>query len=119
MEIKRFYNILVFGSVFAIFYSCQSPKIHKEAPEINELVKNEKFVIILPEDHRQGATWKLQSGTETAVVERLSDVWHGNEKGIYFNLRALSVGETTLHFIKRMHTDTIDTKHFIIKVVDR
>ena len=108
------------STIFIIaLWSCENRKIHKEAPEFNEIVKNQKFVINLPEDHRQGATWNLSGGTESGVVERISDVWHGNEKGIYFNLKTLSVGETTLHFVKRMHTDTIDTKHFIIKVIDK
>lgn len=73
-------------------------------------------MINLQEDHRTGANWQLQGDYNASVVQRVNEVWHGNEKGIYFNLRALAVGQTTLVFIKRKYTDTLDNKAFIIKI---
>jgi hypothetical protein len=108
--------------IFLIFFAligCEAPKIDKEAPEINVLEKNKKFIINLPEDHRDGSNWQIQSGYNNSVIQRTGDVWHGNEKGIYFNFKTQSVGQATIHLLKRKYTDTLDNKYFIIKVEEK
>jgi len=93
-------------------------EIKKEAPEINQVPKNSKFRIILPENHTNGYLWQLNNDYDQKVIEQLNEVWHGNEKGIYFNLKALSAGQTTLTFVSRKYTDTAEIKFFIVKIAD-
>ncbi len=102
--------LLVLGMV-----SCAEVEVIKEAPQVNTVPENTKFRIILPESHKNAETWQLQEEYDNKTVERLNEVWHGEEKGIYFNLKTLSTGQTTLTFVKRIYTDTTDYKRFIIK----
>jgi predicted secreted protein len=97
----------------------RTPEIKKEAPETNEVKADSKFKIILPEDHTKGTTWQLQQNYDPQVIQQINEVWHGNEKGIYFNLKALTSGQTTLTFISRKYSDTLDIKHFIIKIANK
>lgn len=101
-----------------LLISCGLPQINKEAPEINELKLNNKFRINLPEDHRTGYMWQLNPDFDKGKINNLGPVWHGNEKGVDFNLEATAAGQTTLTFVLRKHTDTTDVKNFIIKIVD-
>ena len=102
--------------VLFIFSGCSLPELKKEAPAINEIPANTKFRIILPEDHTSGYIWQLKQDYDQNVINQINEVWHGNEKGIYFNLKALATGQTTLTFISRKYTDTADVKHFIVKI---
>ena len=104
--------------LFFIFFGCNYPQIKKEAPEINVISANAKFMIVLPEDHSSGYIWQLKQDYDPSVIAQINEVWHGKEKGIYFNLNALASGQTTLTFISRKYTDTADIKHFIVKITD-
>jgi predicted secreted protein len=101
-----------------ILASCASTEINHESPEINIVNAGKKFTVRLPEDHRTGYIWQMTDSYDEQVVKRLNEVWHGNEKGIYFNLQALSAGQTTLTFVNRKYTDTSDLKRFIVKIAD-
>jgi len=96
--------------------ACGFPELKKESPEINELAKNTKFRIVLPENHTKGYIWQLKDDYNHSVIAQINEVWHGNEKGIYFNLNSLASGQTTLTFISRKYQDTADIKHFIVKI---
>lgn len=96
--------------------SCSTRIADREAPWVNEIPRNTQFIIKLPEDHTQGYNWQLSQDYDPSVIRQINEVWHGNEKGIYFNLKTLSKGETTLFFIKRKYTDTLDTKRFTIRI---
>jgi predicted secreted protein len=102
--------------VLLLMAGCGFPRLNKEAPEINEVSPDTKFTIVLPEDHTTGYTWQLRQDYDKSVVSQVNEVWHGNAKGIYFNLHALSAGQTTLSFVSRKYTDTADTRHFIVKI---
>jgi hypothetical protein len=102
--------------VLVLFVGCNENVITNKSPMTNVVAKNHKFTIILPEDHRDGVTWQLKDDYDHSVIQRLNEVWHGNEKGIYFNLKAKETGKTMLNLVKRKYTDTVDTKHFIIIV---
>lgn len=112
-----YYTLLLLGVL--LFQNCEYSEIKKEMPDLNKVKANSKFSVRLPEDHRTGYTWQLKESYDARVVERINEVWHGNEKGIYFNLGALASGQTTLTFVARKHTDTSDIKHFIVKIADK
>jgi hypothetical protein len=112
---------ILYHHLFAIlilfaFSKCGFPELKKEAPGINEIPANTKFTIILPENHTTGYLWQLDQTYDESVVNQINEVWHGNNKGIYFNLRSLAAGQTTLTFVARKYTDTSDIKHFIVKI---
>ena len=102
--------------LLVLVYGCSFPEAKKEAPEVNEIPANTKFKIVLPENHTTGYMWQLKQDYDLSVVEQINEVWHGNEKGIYFNLNTLASGQTTLTFISRKYKDTADIKHFIVKI---
>lgn len=112
MRVISFYTLVL----VLIFSSCGYPKLKKEAPAVNEIGSNSKFTIVLPEDHSTGYTWQLTQNYDATVVNQINEVWHGNAKGIYFNLESLAAGQTTLTFISRKYKDTADIKHFIVKI---
>jgi len=97
--------------------NCGDLELKNEYPEINEVTSEAEFKIILPEDHRKGLNWQLTQDYDKSHVRQINEVWHGNEKGIYFHLQALSIGQTTLTFVSRTYTDTADIKRFIVKIV--
>jgi hypothetical protein len=99
-----------------LFFACQPQQLKNESPAVNQVKVSVKFMIVLPENHKNGELWTLAQDYNKQTVCQLSEVWHGNEKGIYFNLKAQAVGQTTLNFFKRKFSDTIDNKHFTIKV---
>lgn len=114
-------KLKISGFLFTLSFcvgSCNYPQLKKEAPEINEVKKNTKFYINLPENHTTGYLWQMSPDFDQNLIENLGPVWHGNEKGIYFNLKPRAVGQTTLNFVLRKYTDTSDVKNFIIKIVD-
>lgn len=96
--------------------SCSYKQIKNESPSINTVRVNEKFRINLPEDHRTGNSWQLNNDYNKSLLNNLNVVWHGNEKGIDFNFKALSVGDVTLSLINRKYVDTIDYKTFIVRI---
>lgn len=105
------------GSVAAfLLFSCRYPEAGKRAPAVNEISSGEKFRINLPEDHTTGYTWQLVQDYDRNVVSQLNEVWHGNTKGIDFNLQGGAAGQTTLTFVSRKFTDTSDIQHFIVKI---
>jgi hypothetical protein len=99
-----------------LFSSCAYEKITEEAPGVNQLLINNKYRINLPEEHSGGFLWQLQENYDKQVIRKINAVWHGPIKGIDFNLEALATGETTLHFVLRKHRDTLDYKHFILRI---
>jgi hypothetical protein len=114
-------NFKISGLLVALSFflgNCNYPKLEKEAPEVNEVKINSKFYINLPENHTTGYLWQMSPDFDKTLIENLGPVWHGNEKGIYFNLKPRAVGQTTLNFVLRKYTDTTDVKNFIIKIVD-
>jgi hypothetical protein len=102
--------------ILASLNSCGVKEIQKPSPFINDIKSGEAFCIILPEDHSKAEMWQLTDSYNKKVVENISAVWHGNEKGIYFHLKGLSSGKTDLMFYKRKFSDTIEKKTFTVKV---
>ena len=100
------------------FSNCRLPEIKLEAPAVNTVKKGAKFRINLPENHIEGYNWQLKQDFDKRVVRSLNEVWHGNEKGIDFNLQAHDTGRVTLLFTLRKYTDTASYKRFNIHIAD-
>lgn len=102
----------------SLLFSCgrSTPKEIKAGN--NSLKKGEKFVVILSETHRDGATWHLSDTYDKQKIGRIKEVWHGPEKGIYYYLEAQQTGQTELHFAKRKYTDTLDNVTFILNITE-
>jgi predicted secreted protein len=98
------------------FCSCRLAELKKEAPEVNFLKTGEKFRITLPEDHSKGETWQLKRDENYQAFEDLGTVWHGAEKGVDINLKALSSGQYTLNLIKTIYKDSLDNKQYIVNI---
>lgn len=113
---KNILKTVFFLSFFPFFTKCNFTEVQKEAPEINNLKTNTKFVIKLPENHTTGYIWQLSPDFDKKTIENSNVVWHGNEKGVYFHFKSLSVGQTTLTFVNRKYTDTSDIKSFIVNI---
>lgn len=113
-------HLIFFSFLFLLcFQFCSLPQIKEESPKINLVKKGTKFRINLPENHSSGYIWQLSEKYDKNLIKDLEAVWHGNEKGIDFNLQALSVGQTTLHLTLRKYTDTSSNKTFIVNIVDK
>ena len=119
MRAKHYTLLLCAFAGFIFLAACSFPDLHKEAPEKNEIGIHKKFRINLPEDHRTGYLWQLDPHFDQTLLEEMNAVWHGNEKGIDFNFKSLKVGETTLIFVLRRHTDTSNVKSFVVKIIDK
>ena len=114
----NFAKTYLFSLFLVLFLSnCSDFEVKNEFPTINEVKAESEFKIILPEDHREGLNWQLAQDYDKTHISQVNEVWHGNKKGIYFHLKALSIGQTTLTFVSRKYTDTLDIKHFIVKIV--
>jgi hypothetical protein len=111
-------NLILSIFSLVLFVSCNYQKLEKEAPEINLVKVNESFRINLPENHSKGETWQLKKDFNPQFIYELPAVWHGNEKGIDFNLKALASSQNTLCFVKRMFQDTLETRLFIVKIAE-
>ena len=114
----------IFFSIFLSFFvllflCCGTHEVTLESPQVNVVNPASEFVIILPENHKTGHVWQLLQNYDERIVEQINEVWHGNEKGIYFYLQAKDTGATTLSFISRKYRDTIAMKQFIINVKQR
>jgi hypothetical protein len=110
--------LILLASVAYFLHGCRYDEIKYEAPQVNTVEAGAKFRINLPEDHREGYLWQLRQDYDRGVVEQLNEAWHGNEKGIDFNMRGRGAGQTTLTFVQRKYRDTSDIKHFIVKIGD-
>lgn len=110
-------RFLLIVTSLALLCSCNDYRtINLPNPQINEIGVNENFRIILPENHTQGHIWQLSKNFENGTAEYINSVWHGNDKGVYFNFKGKSIGQTELRFDLIKYRDTLDTKTFIIKV---
>ena len=98
-----------------VLQSCSPNAIDKQAPAVNEIKSGEIFTIILPENHTEQAYWRTKE-TSKKLVEELNAVWHGNEKGVYFNYMANKTGTDTIRFAKLKQTDTLEKRAYIVKV---
>ena len=112
-------SLFFYISLAIFFASCEQALVLKEAPYENEVELNKPFVVILPENHDTGYTWFLKNDFDNNLNEHVSTVWHGNEKGVYFNFKALKLGETKLNFISIKYRDTSDFKQFTIKSISK
>lgn len=115
---KTCYILLLFFSVLWLQF-CSLAQITDESPKVNIIKKGAKFKINLPEDHSGGYLWQLSENYNRTLIENTGAVWHGQEKGIDFNLKALSVGQTTLSFVLRKYNDTINNKNFIVNIINK
>jgi predicted secreted protein len=98
-----------------LLQACAPNTIHNEAPMVNEIKSGEKFTIILPENHTEQSFWRTKE-TNGKCIEQLNAIWHGNEKGVYFNYLAVKTGVDTIHFSKLKRQDTLENKKFIFQV---
>jgi len=116
LSMRLSWNLQLVLLISVTLSSCSYHEVKKEAPEINEIPANSKFTIILPEDHTTGYLWQLKQDYDKTVISQINEVWHGNDRGIYFNINALSAGQTTLTFVSRMYQDTAVVKFYIVKI---
>lgn len=98
-----------------IFVQCQRTHELSAFPVVNKVKTGAELKIILPENHRDGATWHLDQDFDKKLIEQVKEVWHGPEKGIYYHLRSKKEGSIILRFVKRHYTDTLDKVIFIIE----
>lgn len=101
-----------------VLQACAYPNLEKEFPGINEIKAGEKFTIILPENHAENFIWKISDNRDKSLIDYLGAVWHGNEKGVYYNFTALKPGIDTLHFTQLKMQDTTKTANYIVKIVE-
>lgn len=117
--LKTIYRLFTLLFSISCLQFCSLTPIKEESPKINSVENGSKFKINLPEDHSSGYIWQLSENYDKSLVKDLGAVWHGNKKGIDFNLKALSVGQTTLSFISRKYNDTADYKIFIVNIFNK
>ena len=116
--LKKTFAHLIVLQLFLCLQFCSLTVIKEESPKINTVRKGSKFKINLPEDHSSGYLWQLSENYNKTLIQDIGAVWHGSEKGIDFNLKALSVGETTITLILRKYNDTATIKTFIVNIVN-
>lgn len=116
-SIIRGEKVIVLFLLF-VLQACSYQTIEQESPNVNDIKAGEKFTIILPENHSENFIWKLNEQHNTSVIEYVNAVWHGNEKGIYYNFKALKTGSDTLRLTQLKLKDTTRTAVYIVKVVD-
>lgn len=117
--LKKIYTLLLLFFIFSCFQFCSLAQIKDESPKVNIVKKESKFKINLPEEHSSGYIWQLSENYDKAIVKDLGAVWHGQTKGIDFNLQAMAVGQTTLSFVLRKFDDTLNNKKFIVNIVNK
>ena len=110
-------KIISLTFLISFFSKCSSVEVSKEAPDKNQFLKNSAFKIILQDNHSEGYSWQLNQTFDTRVLSYQNAVWHGNEKGIYFQFKTLAAGQTTLTFVRRKYLDTMNVKTFVIVVL--
>ena len=109
-------NLFALCCFFLLLVACEESKQIQPLPVINEIKVNQRFSVILPENHQTGYTWVMKDQFDKNLVDHINTVWHGNDKGVYFNFKALKPGECELDFICRKYTDTSDNNHFRVKI---
>ena len=97
-------------------FSCRYRQLKEPLPAVHEIEAGEKFRITVPENHTNGEWSTLHDNYDPKVVERLNEVWHGDEKGIDFNFRAKELGTSTLTIIRKRFQETLDTVNFSVKI---
>jgi predicted secreted protein len=75
-----------------------------------------KFMVNLPEDHRSGYLWQLSGDYDKKILVQLNSVWHGEERGVDFNFRALSPGQTKITLFRRNYNDTSDIRCYSVRI---
>lgn len=90
--------------------------ISQESPRTNTVKSGQKFRIILPENHTTGYMWQISNSYDEKHIGYINSVWHGNEKGVYFNFVASEKGTATLNFTLIKYRDTSTVKSFIIDI---
>lgn len=102
---------------FLLLTSCSNRTVNKTFPAVNDVKVGEKFIVNLPEDHTLGESWKFdEDHHDKTVIETGNAVWHGNEKGIYFNFIATKVGNDTLNFSLNSYNKVTKFSRFVIQV---
>ncbi|MDP3557940.1 MAG: hypothetical protein Q8T03_11255 [Bacteroidota bacterium] len=117
--LKKLYSLTSFFLFVLCLQFCSLTQIKEESPKINFVKKGTEFKINLPEKHSGGELWQLIENYDKSLIYDLGAVWHGEEKGIDFNLKPLSIGQTTLSFMLRKYNDTINNKTFIVNIEDK
>jgi len=117
--LKKIYTLLFLFFLISCFQFCSLAQIKDESPNVNIIKTGSKFKINLPEEHSSGYLWQLSENYDRTIINDLGAVWHGQTKGIDFNLEALSVGQTTLSFVLRKYNDTTSNKNFIVNIINK
>ncbi len=100
-----------------IFFGCSNIKtIETPSPAIHKVKQGESFCIPLPENHTTGYLWQLSPSYNQETVDYINSVWHGNDKGVYFNFSAKAKGNCQLDFTLIKYHDTLEVKSFLIDV---
>lgn len=108
---------LYFTPFALLFMACNNyMTIEQESPLKNTVESGKNFRVILPENHTTGYIWILSPSFDTEKIDYQNAVWHGNEKGVYYNFAALEKGTTTLNFTLIKHQDTSAIKSFIVEI---
>ncbi len=105
--------------ITSCFQFCSLKQIKDESPVVNVIQNDTKFKINLPEDHSSGQLWQLGENYDHTKIKNWGAVWHGVEKGIDFNLEALSTGQTTLSLILWKYNDKVSNKDFIVNIINK
>lgn len=108
--------LILLAFCFLLFYSCGLQEVKEAEPVLNPVKKNQSFFIALQEDHSKGETWQMVKDVNTAAFENLGSNWHGPEKGVRFNLKALKSGIYELSFEKTKMVELVEMRTFIILV---
>lgn len=109
-------TIIALGIICILFMSCSNQKADKKAPLINNFNAGEKFSINLPENHITGYMWQLHTTYDNKILDYYGSAFKGNEEGVVFNFRALTIGKDTLNFALIKYRDTLEVKQFIIEI---
>lgn len=104
------------ATLFLFFIACSYNTIDKVAPAVNEVKKGDKFTIILPENHTENYFWKLKDDHDKTILDYMGSVWHGNEKGVYYNFSAKRSGVDTLKLTQYKMQDSIKSVVYIVRV---
>lgn len=114
----RNHSLAYFFVASLMVTGCRYKELDGPEPIVNLVQHNERFSVNLPESHTKKEMWTVRAGYDTAIVKRLNEVWHGDEKGVDFNFRAVKTGTTKLTFIKRVYQDTVETVNYLVKITD-
>jgi hypothetical protein len=106
-------NILLI--LITLCAGCRYRELADPSPFIHEVSVGEKFRVTLPENHAQKENWNMLDDYNHNMVQRLGDVWHGDDKGLDVNLRCTAKGTTQLTFVKRIFGDTMEIRKFLVK----